>query len=267
MNHDHTDIKTPEYVSIQFQLAGLGSRAAALILDQLILYAIDIILIIIFLLVTKGITTWGIDNSETLPLAITIILLFVINWGYFFAFEFFAGGKTIGKKILGIRVIQENGHSLTLLSSFIRNLLRIIDALPISYFLGFTMMFFHPKHKRIGDLVAGTIVIHERKAQKNKKKLNGVEKEIERRGLSIDDLTIEGWIIKSLELKDWKLISTYSSRLTHLPETERIEVTKQIADILFPKIGIDGFGKNQEELENTLLVLYLLLKDEWEFDM
>jgi uncharacterized RDD family membrane protein YckC len=268
MYQDHTDIKTPEYVSIQFQLAGLGSRAAAFILDQLILYAVDIILIIIFLLVTKGITTWGtFHNSETLPLAITIILFFVINWGYFFAFEFFAGGKTIGKKILGIRVIQENGHSLTLLSSFIRNLLRIIDALPVSYLLGFIMMFFHPKHKRIGDLVAGTIVVHERKAQKKKKKLSSVEKEIERRGLSKDGLTIDAWTIKSLELKDWKLISTYSSRLTQLPATERIELTNQIAEILFPKIGLDVYSKSQEELENTLLILYLLLKDEWEFEM
>lgn len=268
MNQDKMDIKTPEYVSLQFQLAGIGSRAAAFILDQLILTVVNIILFIIFLLVTKGMKSWGIfHNSESLPLAITIILYFIINGGYFFAFEFFSGGKTIGKKVLGIRVIQENGHSLTLLSSFIRNLLRLIDSLPVSYFLGFIMMFFHPKHKRIGDLVAGSIVVHERKAKKKKKKLSGIEIEIQKRGLSKEDLKLDEWTVKSLELKDWKLLSTYANRFNQLPISERNDLTKQIADILLPKIGIDVFEKSEEELEDTLLTLYLILKDEWEFEL
>jgi uncharacterized RDD family membrane protein YckC len=268
MNQEHTDIKTPEYVSLQFQLAGLGSRAAAFILDQLILSAVNIILFIIFLLVTKGMSSVGIfQHSESLPLAIIIVLYFIINWGYFFVFEFFSGGKTIGKKVLGIRVIQENGHSLTLLSSFIRNLLRLIDALPVSYFLGFIMMFFHPKHKRIGDLVAGTIVVHERKAKKKRAKLSGIEKEIQKRGLSKNDLMIDEWTIRALEIKDWKLVSTYSNRLSQLANAERSELTKQIANILLPKIGMSVIEKGEEELENTLLILYLILRDEWEFEL
>src|SRR3954466_15565753 len=125
MNEDHVDLKTPEFVSIQFQIAGLGSRSAAFIIDQLLLMLVNILAVIVLLLVLNGMSSLPffmmLDN--TLPIAITIIALFVVNWGYFFSFEYFSGGRTLGKKLMGIRVIQENGHSITLLSSFIRNLL------------------------------------------------------------------------------------------------------------------------------------------------
>ena len=193
MNEEELDIKTPEFVSIQFQIAGLGSRSAAFIIDQLLLMTFNILSIVILFFVLDGMSKMEfIFIGNSLPIAITIIALFIINWGYFFAFEFFSGGRTLGKKLMGIRVIQENGHSITLLSSFIRNLIRIIDSLPTAYFLGIIMIFFHSKHKRLGDLVAGTIVVHERKT-KRKKKLSPLENEIERRGLSKDELTIDDW--------------------------------------------------------------------------
>ncbi|MFL6518461.1 MAG: RDD family protein, partial [Bacillus sp. (in: firmicutes)] len=169
MKEDHVDIKTPEFVSIQFQIAGLGSRSAAFIIDQLLLMTFNILSVILLFFVLDGMSKMEfIFIGNSLPIAITIIALFLVNWGYFFVFEFFSGGRTIGKKLMGIRVIQENGHSITLLSSFIRNLIRIIDSLPTAYFLGVIMIFFHSKHKRLGDLVAGTIVVHERKAKRKK---------------------------------------------------------------------------------------------------
>ncbi|WP_312469563.1 RDD family protein [Neobacillus sp.] len=267
MNQEQMDIKTPEYVSLQFQVAGLGSRAAAFIIDLLLLTIVNILIILIVLLIMNGTSPLPFFMFEnTIPLAIMIIVLFIINGGYFFAFEFFSGGRTIGKKLIGIRVIQENGHSITLLSSFIRNLIRIIDSLPIAYFLGIIMIFFHSKHKRLGDIVAGTIVVHERKV-KRKKKLSAIEKEIQNRGISKDDFIIDDWTLKSIGNKDWKLVSTYASRFTQLSLEERNQLTKQIADILFPKIGLEVAGKNEADLENTLLVLYLILRDEWEFEM
>jgi uncharacterized RDD family membrane protein YckC len=268
MNEDHVDIKTPEFVSIQFQIAGLGSRSAAFIIDQLLLMLVNILAVIVLLLVLNGMSSLPffmmLDN--TLPIAITIIALFVVNWGYFFSFEYFSGGRTLGKKLMGIRVIQENGHSITLLSSFIRNLLRIIDSLPTAYFLGIIMIFFHSKHKRLGDLVAGTIVVHERKA-KRKKKQSPLEVEITSRGLSKEDLTIDEWTLKSLGNKEWKLVSTYARRFQQIPSAERDELTKQMAELLFPKIGLVPEGKSTSDLENTLLVLYLILRDEWEFEL
>ncbi|WP_313799373.1 RDD family protein [Cytobacillus sp.] len=266
MNQENVGIKTPEFVSLQFQLAGLGSRTAAFIIDQLLLIIVDILIIVAFFLFMYGTADIMLWEMNSLPLAITIILMFLINWGYFFAFEFFSGGKTIGKKMIGIRVIQDNGHSVTLLSSFIRNLLRIIDSLPANYFLGLMMIFFHSKHKRIGDLVAGTIVVHERKAKK-KRKLTGIEREIENRGLIKERLHIEDWTLKSLGAKEWNLIKTYCSRFTQLPLEERNELTIQVAEILFKKAGLQLEGKSGREVEDTLLILYMLLKDEWEFEL
>ena len=267
MNQEQVDIKTPEFVSLQFQSAGLGSRTAAFIIDQLILMTVNVIIIICL-----GFVLYGFDDLFFLtefmsyPIAITLIVLFLLNWGYFFVLEYFSGGKTIGKRVIGIRVIQENGHSLTILSSFIRNLVRIIDSLPANYLVGMLMIFFHPKNKRIGDLVAGTIVVHERKAKK-KSRLSAIEKEIERRGLSKDDLVIEEWAFRSLGAKEWNLVKTYSHRLLQLPISERVQLTNKMAEILLPKIGIEVEGKEVYELENALLILYLLLKEEWEFEL
>ncbi|MEH7743678.1 RDD family protein [Neobacillus drentensis] len=267
MNEDHLNIKTPEFVSIQFQIAGLGSRSAAFIIDQLLLMAFNILSLIVLFFVLDGMSKMEfIFIGNSLPIAITIIALFLVNGSYFFAYEFFSGGRTLGKKLMGIRVIQENGHSITLMSSFIRNLIRIIDSLPTAYFLGIIMIFFHSKHKRLGDLVAGTIVVHERKA-KRKKKQSPLEIEIDSRGLSKDELMIDEWTLKSLGMKEWKLVKTYASRFLQIPLEERNQLTEQIAVILFPKIGLDPSGKTTEELENNLLVLYLVLLDDWEFEL
>ncbi|QED47790.1 RDD family protein [Cytobacillus dafuensis] len=265
-NHDEVGIKTPEYVSLQFQLAGLGSRSAAFIIDQLILMIVNILIIVLLFFILIGqqdFMLWASMNSVSF--AIAIILLFILNWGYFFAFEYFSGGRTIGKKVIGIRVIQENGHSITLLSSFIRNFLRIIDSLPVYYFLGLIMIFFHSKHKRIGDLVAGTIVVHERKTKKNK--LTAIEKEIEKRGLTKDDVDIDEWALKSFDTKEWNLIKTYTNRFMQLPYDERNQLTIKVAEIMLPKTGIVMSGKNYQNLEDILLVLYLKLKDEWEYEL
>jgi uncharacterized RDD family membrane protein YckC len=267
MNDERVDIKTPEFVSIQFQIAGLGSRSAAFIIDQLLLMIVNILSIIVLLFVMDGMSSFSFFMMEnTLPIAITVIVLFIVNWGYFFAFEFFSGGRTLGKKLVGIRVIQENGHSITLLSSFIRNFIRMIDSLPTAYFLGIIMIFFHSKHKRLGDIVAGTIVVHERKPKRNKKQTR-LEEEIYNRGLSKDDLTIDEWTLKSLGIKEWKLVSTYANRFQQIPLEERNQLTEQIAEVLLPKIGLETAGKKTYYLENTLLVLYLILKDEWEIEL
>ncbi|MBM7655605.1 RDD family protein [Neobacillus cucumis] len=267
MTQDQIDIKTPEYVAIQFRMAGLGSRAAAYMIDRVLLLLVNIIIIVVLFFVYDGMDSLPFFlRDSSVPIAIAVIGLFIINWGYFFFFEFFSGGKTLGKRMVGIRVIQDNGHSITLLSSFIRNLVRMIDSLPTAYFLGIILIFFHPKHKRLGDLVAGTIVVHERKAKK-KNKPSHIEKEINLRGLNKNDLHLDEWTVGSFKEKDWKLVSTYANRFLQIPQEDRNELTKQIADLLLPKLGFEVIGKSEIELENILLGLYFILKDEWEFEL
>jgi uncharacterized RDD family membrane protein YckC len=267
MNNEQVDIKTPEFVSLQFQTAGLGSRTAAFIIDQILLITVNILIVIGLVLGIYGLSDLTfLYDYMTYPIAITFIIIFILNWAYFVLLEYFSGGKTLGKRLVGIRVIQENGHSLTLLSSFIRNLLRIIDALPVNYLVGILMIFFHSKNKRIGDLVAGTIVVHERK-RKKKRKSSALEKEMNDRGLTTKELEIEEWMLKSFGTKEWNLVKTYSNRILQLPASEREQMTKKTAEILLPKMGIEIDGKTNIELENYLFILYLQLKEEWEFEL
>lgn len=269
MKDEQVDIKTPEYVSLQFQTAGLGSRAAAFLIDQLLLTVINI-LVVIGLAMSLNLSAenafFEAQAFHSGTIAIAVVALFVLNWGYFFAYEFFSGGRTLGKKLIGIRVIQDNGQSITLLSSFIRNLMRIIDMLPAYYFVGMLMVFFHGKHKRLGDLTAGTIVVHERKKKKSKKK-SSIEKEIESRGLSKESFGIEEGALKALGAKEWKLLKTYSQRFMGVEQNQRLVLTRKVADIILPKVGIEIERQTEEELENIFLTLYLQLRDEWEFEL
>ncbi|MFC0526047.1 RDD family protein [Pontibacillus salicampi] len=264
---EQVNIKTPEHVSLQYKLAGLGSRATAQIVDTLliaILYAGMSLLV-----------SWT-DNENMAPLSetlamvvmgIVIVLVFLIYWGYFFLFELFMGGQTPGKKLMGVRVIHDNGQSATALSLLIRNLLRIVDMLPAYYFVGMVMIFFHKQHKRLGDIVGGTLVVHERKKQKKKKKLTPLEKEIEQKGISTSDLAVDHWTLKQLTSKDWNLIQTYAARLPELKGVERKELTKEVASILLPKLGVEPEQQAEAALENQLLALYLHMKDEWDISI
>ncbi|MFS0673296.1 RDD family protein [Ornithinibacillus sp. 179-J 7C1 HS] len=263
MYQDQIDIKTPEFVSLQYQVAGLGSRGAAMLIDQLLLIITNILIYLVLVMTNLSNAFYFADSW--LPIAIAIAVIFFINWGYFFVCEYFFSGKTLGKKWVGIRAIQENGHSLTLLSSLIRNLLRIIDMLPSAYFVGMIFIFFHSKHKRLGDIVAGTIVVHERRAKKEK--TSRIDKEIKRRGLTKESLQLEEWAIKSLGDKEWELLKAYSRKFLNVKLTERMRLTKYLAEKLFPKVGIEIGGKHFTEQENILLTLYLIARDEWEYEL
>ena len=265
---EQIDIKTPEYVSLQFSIAGLGSRAAALIIDQVILFALNAILFLsLFFLVESNLNTMFLTSSFETFLAITIILVFVLNGGYFLFLEFFWGGRTIGKRVLGLRTIQDNGHRITLLSSFIRNLLRLIDSLPVGYLVGMLMIFFHSKHKRLGDLAAGTLVVHEKITQHKRKKKSSIEKVIAARGLTKDDVAFESWQLRALVQKDWQLLRTFCQRYERLPLHEKHQLTNKVASILLPKVGKTIDKHRVTETENTLFVLYLHVKDEWEYEL
>ncbi|MFA1819221.1 RDD family protein [Virgibacillus oceani] len=263
MKQEQIDINTPEFVSLQFSLAGLGSRAAAMIIDQVIVTLANIALVLMLVFSTSN-NIWVMMDSGWL-IATFIIAIFVINWGYFFAAEYFFNGKTVGKHMVGIRVIQENGHSITWISALIRNLLRIIDMLPTSYFLGIILVFFHSKHKRLGDMAAGTVVVLE--DSRKRKKKSAMDKEMEHRGLNKDSIYIDNLAYNTLGSKEYNLLRTYSSKLIELRDVQRSQLTIEMAEILLPKIGLETKGKSVYELENVLLVLYLKMKEDWEFEL
>ena len=159
-------IDTPEQVSIRFPLAGMGSRFLAILIDTLLQIAAYLVLILVFILVLSAAPKNGAGefsrSGEKWLVAGLILIHFVMHWGYFTFFEGFWNGQTPGKKLFKIRVIQDSGHQITFFEAMIRNLIRVVDMLPSFYLVGVIAMACNQRHKRLGDLAAGTLVVHER---------------------------------------------------------------------------------------------------------
>jgi uncharacterized RDD family membrane protein YckC len=152
-------VQTPEQVSLQFTSAGIGSRALAQLIDLGLMF-------VLFILLGISIRVWSWLNlfgSATFwVIGLSIVFGFFIFWGYFIASEYFLSGRTLGKWICRIRVLQADGRSLSFHAAAVRNFLRLIDFLPLGYLVGVISMMVDRHERRLGDLVAGTIVVIDR---------------------------------------------------------------------------------------------------------
>ena len=153
----HLEVETPEHVMLDLEIAGIGSRTLAAVLDMLILGG-SVLAVVIVLTIFGG---YGLTVGR-LGGAILLLGGFVLWTGYFIVFEGVRGGQTPGKRIAGIRVVMDTGHAVTFSAAAVRNLLRTADFLPPPYLLGALLVAFHPRGKRLGDLVAGTVVARDR---------------------------------------------------------------------------------------------------------
>lgn len=165
------NLQTPESVELEYTLAGIGSRAYALVIDYLVLGTILFISVVIAIFLTYQIAESdnlsNITNSGKLLQwlwAIEALIIFTIYVGYFIFFETIWQGQTIGKKKADIRVIADDGKPTGLAKSSLRALARPIDDF---FFLGVFFIALGKKEKRLGDLIAGTIVIQEALNHKN----------------------------------------------------------------------------------------------------
>jgi uncharacterized membrane protein SpoIIM required for sporulation/uncharacterized RDD family membrane protein YckC len=156
------DIETPELVVVSYTIAGLGSRVTAGLIDLVICIAGFIAVIMgIALLTPDGSSAEG-AVSTALAIAITVLLQFVVLWGYYLLFEGLRDGQTPGKRMLGLRVVRDGGYSVDFSASAVRNLMRFVDLQPVfSYAVGITSIALSKTGKRLGDIVAGTIVVRE----------------------------------------------------------------------------------------------------------
>jgi uncharacterized RDD family membrane protein YckC len=157
---DQLSIETPELVAIEMPLAGIGSRFIALLVDTLIWAAGLLLLALLFWLFQPAMEAFS-ALSYQWAFAITTLVIFLLNWGYFTLFEAFWNGRTPGKKVARIRVIQRSGRPIGFFESLARNLVRYVDQLPFFYAVGVITMFVTRQHQRLGDLAAGTLVVRD----------------------------------------------------------------------------------------------------------
>jgi uncharacterized RDD family membrane protein YckC len=158
---DQLNIDTPEQVELEFAVAGLGSRFVAVLLDHLIQAGFYFVLIMAGGILFSAVAS-RIDLLGKWVIAAFIAANFLLIWGYYALFEAYWHGQTPGKHIMKLRVIKDSGRQITLFEAMSRNLLRIIDYLPAFYLVGVITMMCTKRHQRLGDLAAGTIVVHER---------------------------------------------------------------------------------------------------------
>jgi uncharacterized RDD family membrane protein YckC len=163
LSSDQLSIDTPELVAIEMPLAGIGSRFIALLVDYLIWGAGILALFFVLVVILPGIHAIS-KISAQWAVAIAVFLLFLFNWGYFTLFEAFWNGRTPGKRVAKIRVIQRTGRAIGLFESMARNLVRYVDQFPIFYAVGVITVFVTRQHQRLGDLAAGTLVVRDREA-------------------------------------------------------------------------------------------------------
>jgi uncharacterized RDD family membrane protein YckC len=158
-------IETPEQTSIEFPLAGIGSRFLAVLIDSLFQFGaiVALVLIVVSIAAAIGISGAGRSNAAGVWItAIAILVYFVLMYGYFILFEAIWNGQTPGKRITHLRVIKDSGQPITAIDSVARNLMRIIDQLPFAYGIGVLCASISSQSKRLGDYVAGTVVVHEK---------------------------------------------------------------------------------------------------------
>jgi uncharacterized RDD family membrane protein YckC len=159
------EVLTTEKVPISYRVAGLGARFLAWLVD-------------FHLILGLGLTGWLLSlplelGRPGLGMAMMFLWWFTLSWSYFLLFEWLWKGQTPGKRLLGIRVVHLNGTAVTFFQSAVRNLLRLADALPIPIpspifpgGLGFLIAAGNRESRRLGDLAAGTLVVHvEQRAQ------------------------------------------------------------------------------------------------------
>ncbi|MEM1033285.1 MAG: RDD family protein [Myxococcota bacterium] len=151
------DIETPEHVYFLRPVAGPSRRVGAYLIDACIRLAIMFVLGILALLTNLA----NLDDLGQASLGFLLVAFFVLEWGYFVFFEMVFGGRSPGKMASKLRVVTTDGRPLSFFDSVLRNLLRAADIMPTAYGVGLLVMARDRRFRRLGDLVAGTMVVHE----------------------------------------------------------------------------------------------------------
>ena len=257
---DRYTIDTPENIEFAYDIAGIGSRFLAAIVDTLLIGTAEIVLGFVVgaaLARTQMMQRAGV--AESVLLAASAILGFVILWGYYIIFELVWNGQSPGKRAIGLRVVREGGRPITFVSSAIRNLIRIVDFLPAFYGIGVVVMFVDRRARRLGDLAGGTLVVKER------------------RGVTLESLTAHSVAappparpgeppqqptlpnVHLLDDQDYNLIQEFLRRRDELGREARSRLGGQLASGLQARLGLPQSGDAERFLQ-YVAAEYQLLK-------
>ena len=229
---DQLRIDTPEQIALELPLAGIGSRFLALAIDTLIQIAFYLITAFLFIFTMHV----GVSVLTFLPKlvgpALAIFIAFAVYWGYFAFFEAIWSGQTPGKRYAGIRVIKDSGRPINAFEAIARNLMRAVDGLPGIYGVGLVCMMCNQQSRRLGDFVAGTVVVHEKPTADVRPAWNTSDHTSSNEAVA----TVPG--LAQVTPEELILIETYLHRRWDLDKNVRVNTAVQIADRIKAKTGL-----------------------------
>lgn len=206
---DFLSIDTPENVVFGYEIAGLGSRFMAAMVDTLLIVVLQGVVQSVLVAVLSSVG----DLAASIIAGIFIFLIFLFLWGYYIYFEISWNGQTPGKRWVGLRTIRADGTPAGTGELIIRNLVRLVDFLPVAYGVGVVAMFVHPQARRLGDLAAGTLVVYDRKPVS----LENVVARPRRTYLKGDiSPEMAEWPLEKLSRRDLSVIEAYLQRRREL---------------------------------------------------
>jgi uncharacterized RDD family membrane protein YckC len=220
-------IETPEQIELEFPIAGLGSRGMALLVDTLIQVLVVIVVLIFTSMLAPDLGRYWVTAGKWMTAA-EIFLIFAMYWGYFALFEMFWNGQTPGKRQAHIRVITASGRPITVFEAIARNFLRAIDS-QLGYVVGAIAIAVDKKNRRLGDMVAGTVVVHELQEQ-------GDSYWYAQKSTAVTAPSVEA--ITAMTPQEFQLIETFLNRRLDLPYEKRQQTAMVIADRIGTRLNV-----------------------------
>lgn len=243
MQQPNYSISTPENVDLHLELAGIGNRVLAALIDTSVTFAVILVVALLFWGASTAIGLLDINSTNrsmitSIMTMVTIFIVFVINFGYFIFFEGVWQGQTPGKKIVSIRVIEANGQPVGWSGVVLRNLIRTLDT--GLAFVGLLPMIIDKNEKRFGDYAAGTIVVRERKADI----------------LSEDFVLSDNYNTDSIDVgritpQEYALLIGFLKRRHNLAKSQRPLIAGNLADYMHKKLDDNSSEPAEKFLERV----------------
>ena len=230
-------IVTPEHVHIRLEPAGLGSRFLAIFIDSAIVQGTSAIII----------TSLGVFLPRGIAIAIGITLNFLLTWGWHIYFETQMKGRTPGKRMLRLRVIDARGLPVSLYQSLVRNITRVLDFAPIFYGVGAIASLISPSRRRLGDIIADTLVIRDAQPLAYKGQLAA-----ERRYNSLRTPRVQHLIRHRISLEEREFLLALCLRADSMSAAARYDVMEEVAAKYRAELGLEEEPISGENLVRDL---------------
>lgn len=241
---DRVTVPTPEGVDLDLVVAGLGSRFMSSLVDT----TLQLVVLVPCLL---GAVAVG-GNGGPAVAAAALLLVAVAMPA---AFDAFGAGRTPGRRLTGLRLVMADGSTVALVPAAVRNVVRLVDFLPALYSVGALAVLATPRHQRLGDLAAGTLVVRAATARPGRGLVVPGSNRPDPVGTPELAPSTAGWDVTGVTGADESVVRAFLARRHGLDPAARTRVAGDLARRLEPVVvGPDRAGGDEAFLEHVLAV-------------